>query len=196
MKKGTLAHTLTGHHLTLTQLRPLRFAGQTFGWERDKEMRARFPGIRGNGPYRWWRYLRRLTRKRSVAWEIRQADSHCPLGICRLNVEPFGDCLQLDVYLAERDRRDEWTAEILAILADDLFSRQVAWAFWTSIQASDRDSLDRHQALGFISEGEIRTGTPLPDGSMSSAIPMRLDRERYDEMRDEICRMSGAGWPT
>ncbi len=165
-------------------LRPIRawsFAHATFHWTRDKEAFASMTWkTEGWTRWRWFRQLRKVSRKRRLAHGIYPKGSDRPIGLHIVSLD--GRCEQgtLAVLIGEREWWGETVvAECRKAIIDDCFGRLKLIRLTGFVNARNFASIYNYQRLGFAREGVMRSYFAAGGGRRADQVVFGLLAEDW-----------------
>lgn len=160
----------------LRPIRPWSFAQATFHWTRDKESFASMTWkTEGWTHWRWFRQLRKVSRKRRLAHGIYPRGSSRPIGLHIVTLDARNEQGMLAVLIGERDWWGETVvAECRRAIIDDCFRRLKLVRLTGFVNARNFASIYNYQRLGFAREGVMRSYFAIEGGKRADQVVFGL----------------------
>ncbi|MBA3448532.1 MAG: GNAT family N-acetyltransferase [Pseudaminobacter sp.] len=187
-RKFIAAVELTTERFVMRPVRPFTFARRTFLWTKERQAMADLTWrVDGWSIYRWWRHLRRLTRKNRMCHGIWPKECAEPIGLHVVSYDPKTGNASIGVFVADRAWWGKGVVlEVRPAILDDCFKRLGMHRATGWVNARNFASIYNYQRLGFRREAALRESVVLLDGA-------RADQFGFGTLRSEwLSRQSGA----
>jgi RimJ/RimL family protein N-acetyltransferase len=172
---------MTTERLILRPVDPTSFAVQTFHWTKDRQALSDLM-LRADGwtRWRWWRQLRKMSRKNRSCHGIWLKAGGPPIGFHMALFTPATRDVTTGIFIADTLWRGKGVAaETKTALIDDFFGREGANRITSWVNARNFASIHMSLRLGFAREAVLRQSALLLDGSLTDLLAFGLLRSEW-----------------
>lgn len=186
--KSIQAIEFSTERFVLRPIEPIGFARRTLNWTKDSQAFSdmEWP-TDGWTMWRWWRHLRKSTRKNRMCHGIWPKDASEPIGLHLVVYQPSSGDIIFGVLIADLGWRGKGVViEVREAVLADCFERlgvhrAAGWA-----NARNFASLYNYQRLGFRREAILREGSVLMDGSRADQLGFGMLRSEWLDRREML----------
>jgi RimJ/RimL family protein N-acetyltransferase len=178
--KGPRPLELSTDRFVLRPISPWRFARRTLHWTRDRQAFADLTWPTGKWTlWRWWRHLRKHSRKNRICLEIWPKAGNEPIGLHLAGFDRTGN-VTIGVFVADRSWWGKGVvAEVREAVLADCFVRLEAARVVGWVNGRNFASIYNYQKLGFVSEAVLREHAVLFDGARTDYLGFGLLRSEW-----------------